>query len=206
MKTLKLFPTLIALGSLSNSTAFNKKLLQEIKDFSAQDKMGRDWSKENYLEGYTSYASLSDMHHRSPVFLEFSEKMQPHAKSFAKEQGWELKGLHLEMTSCWMNIMGKHTYHPLHLHPHSTISGVYYVSVPPGSVSLKLEDPRMSMYMNAPVRSSKGKDSDLYYKVTPKAGSFVLFESWLRHEVPPNQSNEPRVSISFNYSLELDAI
>ena len=33
-----------------------------------------------------------------------------------------------------------------------------------------------------------------------RAGRVVLFESWLRHEVPPNQSSSERVSISFNYS------
>jgi uncharacterized protein (TIGR02466 family) len=30
------------------------------------------------------------------------------------------------------------------------------------------------------------------------AGSLLLFESWLRHEVVPNQAGE-RISISFNY-------
>ena len=105
--------------------------------------------------------------------------------------------MNLSMTSCWLNVMPKNTYHTLHLHPHSVLSGTYYVTAPKGSVSLKLEDPRMGLYMNAPVRK-------LYYEVKPKAGSFVLFESWLRHEVPPNQSSAPRISISFNYSLEVE--
>jgi uncharacterized protein (TIGR02466 family) len=33
-----------------------------------------------------------------------------------------------------------------------------------------------------------------------QAGSLVLFESWLRHAVPPNPSQSPRVSVSFNYN------
>jgi uncharacterized protein (TIGR02466 family) len=32
------------------------------------------------------------------------------------------------------------------------------------------------------------------------AGNVVLFESWLRHEVPPNPVAAERVSISFNYN------
>jgi len=32
------------------------------------------------------------------------------------------------------------------------------------------------------------------------AGTVVLFESWLRHEVPPNRVNSERVSISFNFN------
>jgi len=32
-----------------------------------------------------------------------------------------------------------------------------------------------------------------------KAGDLVLFESWLRHEVPPARFSGERISISFNY-------
>ena len=33
-----------------------------------------------------------------------------------------------------------------------------------------------------------------------EAGNVVLFESWLRHEVPPNPVDAERISISFNYN------
>lgn len=201
--TENLFPTLVYRGQLTGKEKLNKSLLSDVESFSAQDKMGKAWSKENYREGYTSYASLSDMQFRSPTFTRFAELMQPHAKAFAKRLGWKLKGCHLQMTSCWMNVMAANTYHPLHLHPHSVISGTYYVSTPKGSSGLKIEDPRMPLYMNAPVREGQAK-SDLYYMISPKAGAFVLFESWLRHEVPPNRSTGPRISISFNYSIEND--
>jgi uncharacterized protein (TIGR02466 family) len=36
--------------------------------------------------------------------------------------------------------------------------------------------------------------------VPAEAGKLVLFESWLRHEVPPNPVEAERVSISFNYN------
>jgi uncharacterized protein (TIGR02466 family) len=32
------------------------------------------------------------------------------------------------------------------------------------------------------------------------AGQLFLFESWLRHEVPPNPVKGERISISFNYA------
>jgi uncharacterized protein (TIGR02466 family) len=202
MRIEPVFPTLIARGSLNNASTLNQTLRKEIKSFSSRDRMGKEWSKENYRGGYTSYASLNDLHRRAPVFMEFAETMQPNVDAFGRAQGWELRGLRLEMTDCWMNIMTKNVHHSLHLHPHSVISGTYYVSTPRGSVALKLEDPRMSFYMNAPTRSRRvRKDNPLYYEVAPISGSFVLFESWVRHEVPPNQSQLPRISLSFNYSL-----
>lgn len=193
-----LFPTTILRGSLPQANTLNKKLLTDIKILSTRDVFGKKWSEENYPGGYTSYASLSDLHHRSPLFLEFSALLQPHAVAFAKAQGWATKGMRLEMNSLWMNVMPRGTYHTLHLHPHSVISGTYYVSTPKGSVSLKLEDPRMNYYMAAPLRV---RGPQMYHHIAPKAGQFVMFESWLRHEVPPNQSKDPRVSLSFNYSL-----
>lgn len=192
-----LFPTLVSRGTFPGSASLNRKLLTEIEDFRRQDKMGREWSKENYRGGYTSYASLSDMQFRSPLFSNFAEALQPHANAFAKAHGWQMKGLSLEMNACWINVMARHTYHSSHVHPHSVLSGTYYVSTPKGSVALKLEDPRSGLFMHSPARKS------LFHDVTASAGTFVLFESWLRHEVPPNQSAEPRISISFNYSLEV---
>lgn len=193
-----LFATTVLRGALANASALNKKLLVEIEQFSSQDKMGREWSRENYQGGYTSYGSLSDMHHRAPSFADLESALEPQAMAFAKKQGWSLRGMELQMTACWINIMPAGSYHTLHLHPGSVISGTYYVSSPPGSVSLKIEDPRMGFYMNAPVRQGQS----LYYEVAPTPGSFVLFESWLRHEVPPNRSKQPRISVSFNYGLE----
>ena len=36
--------------------------------------------------------------------------------------------------------------------------------------------------------------------IVAEAGKVVLFESWMRHEVPPNPLKAERISISFNYS------
>ncbi len=198
----KLFPTVIARGSLSGALALNKEIIKDIGELSSQDSVGKAWSKENYKGGYTSYASLNDLQFRTRAFSKFAELMQSHVNAFAKAQGWKLKGNRLEMSSFWMNVMPKNVYHTLHLHPHSAISGAYYVNAPEGSVPLRIEDPRMGFYMNAPVRESKG--SGLYREVPAVAGTFVLFESFLRHEVPPNRSEKPRLSLSFNYSLEND--
>lgn len=191
-----IFPTRILHASLPGADALNRKLLKSIEQFSHEDKMGKQWSEENYRGGYTSYASLSDMHRRAPEFTELAERLAPFAARFAKAQAWEMRGVELEMNACWMNVMGQHTAHSLHLHPHSVISGAYFVSAPKKSVALRLEDPRMAFYMNAPVRQTP-----LVYSIEPKAGTFVLFESWLRHEVPPHHSKQPRISISFNYEL-----
>ncbi len=103
------------------------------------------------------------------------------------------------MTDCWVNIMPQLVVHSLHLHPLATISGTYYVQTPRGCPGLKFEDPRLDRYMAAPPRRADATRQP-WHIVPAEAGTFVLFESWLRHEVPPNPKPAERISISFNYN------
>jgi uncharacterized protein (TIGR02466 family) len=102
------------------------------------------------------------------------------------------------MTDCWVNVMPRQVIHGLHLHPLSTISGTYYVRTPQGVPGLKLEDPRLDRFMAAPPRGS-GAAGRSWVEIPAEAGKLILFESWLRHEVPANPVAAERVSISFNY-------
>jgi uncharacterized protein (TIGR02466 family) len=89
----------------------------------------------------------------------------------------------------------------LHLHPLSTISGTYYVVTPKGSPGLKFEDPRLDRFMAAPPRRPTARPENRPWVIMPaEAGKVLLFESWLRHEVPPNPVAAERISISFNYN------
>ena len=104
------------------------------------------------------------------------------------------------MTDCWVNIMPRGVAHGLHLHPLSTISGTFYVRTPARSPGLKLEDPRFERFMAAPPRRADCRPENRHWVVLPvRAGDVVLFESWLRHEVPANLRATERVSVSFNY-------
>jgi uncharacterized protein (TIGR02466 family) len=54
--------------------------------------------------------------------------------------------------------------------------------------------------MASPPRKSNARpENQRFISLQPKAGEIILFESWMRHEVPPNSSKQERVSLSFNY-------
>jgi len=73
--------------------------------------------------------------------------------------------------------------------------------MPEGASALKLEDPRLQMMMAAPARKKDARETlKPFIYVQPAVGDIVLWESWLRHEVPMNLSEEDRISVSFNYS------
>ncbi|MGH8176687.1 MAG: TIGR02466 family protein [Steroidobacter sp.] len=197
-----LFPTLVYSTRLqaAGSPNFNKRLQRECEQLEHDDDAGRRWSAKNYPGGYTSYNSANRMHELSPTFAQLQKKLTRHVNAYARALDFDLDGRELTMTDCWVNIMPQHVVHGLHLHPLSTISGTYYVQTPKGCPGLKLEDPRLDRFMAAPPRRADSPPERRPWIVLPaEAGSFVLFESWLRHEVPPNRMKTRRVSISFNY-------
>ena len=141
------------------------------------------------------------MHQLSPTFATLERKLNRHVARLARALELDLEGRALVMTDCWVNIMPQQVVHSLHLHPLSTISGTYYVKTPKGSSGLKFEDPRLERFMAAPPRRVDARPQNRPWFVIPaEAGNVVLFESWLRHEVPPNPVAAERVSISFNYN------
>ena len=114
-------------------------------------------------------------------------------------------GFHLELDALWVNILGEGGSHSGHIHPGSVISGTYYVAVPDGAGTLKMEDPRLTFMMGAPQPTDEAPESARrFVYLEPKEGHALFWESWLRHEVMPNRSEDPRVSISFNYALVRD--
>jgi uncharacterized protein (TIGR02466 family) len=201
-----LFPTLVyreALGG-RDLTRFDRDLADECRSLAASDTAGRRWSARHYLGGYTSYGSLDRLHLVSSLFARLRKRIDPHVKAFAGALHYDLAGRVLAMTDCWANVMPAGAVHSLHLHPTSFISGTYYVEVPKGAGALKVEDPRLSQHMAAPPRRGDAPESFRpFVNVPAKAGDLVLFESWLRHEVPPARFSGERISISFNYGWSL---
>jgi uncharacterized protein (TIGR02466 family) len=202
MPTRALFPTLVYEARLARAgeREFNRRLLHECLQSREDDAAGRKWSATRYPGGYTSYGSLGRMHALSPTFATLERKLRRHVHAFARTVEFDLEGRDLAMTDCWINVMPRGVVHSLHLHPLSTISGTYYVRTPRGTAGLKFEDPRLDRFMAAPPRRADCRaEHRPWVTVQATAGKVVLFESWLRHEVPPNPAAAERVSISFNY-------
>jgi uncharacterized protein (TIGR02466 family) len=202
MAVYKLFPTRVYSARLAGAAPgrLNDRLLRECRQLRLDDVAGRRWSARNYPGGYTSYGSAHRMHQLSPTFAALERALDRHIARFAGSLDLDLTGRKLAMTDCWVNIMARGVAHGLHLHPLATISGTYYVRTPRGCPGLKLEDPRLERMMAAPPRRAKAARENRPWVVLPAAaGNVLLFESWLRHEVPANLTAGERMSISFNY-------
>ena len=167
------------------------------------DEAGAKWCEENGYDGYTSYASLDDLPIRAPAFATLKTRLDEMASKFAEALHWDLREHDLRLDSLWVNILGEGGAHSGHIHPASVISGTVYVDMPEGAGALKFEDPRLAMMQAAPPTKHDNvpEARKRFVYRAPKAGGVLMWESWLRHEVMPNRSALPRLTISFNYGL-----
>ena len=100
------------------------------------------------------------------------------------------------ITQSWLNKNKKGESHHEHQHPNSMVSGVWYPqiheSLPPiqfrhkGQRDISLQTEKYNTFNSAT------------FMLPMKKGELILFPSNLTHSVPPNQSDEERISLSFN--------
>ena len=185
-----LFPTTLyeaEVADLGLLTALGRS----IRTLAQDDQAGIRWSREHLYKGYTSYASLNDLPKRDPAFADLAKLLARHAAAMARELGWDRKP---KLDSLWVNLLKSGGQHSGHIHPHSIISGTFYVAAPAGSGAIRFEDPRLPLMMAAPARP------DTFVAVEPKPGLLLMWESWLRHEVLAGSGKGERLSISFNFA------
>lgn len=201
MTTRALFTTLFHEASIADQ-ALIEGLERSCRALARDDVAGRRWSRDNNYPGYTSYASLDDLPQRDPDIAALVKQLNRQVAAFASDCAFDLGGRKLKLDSLWVNVLKTGGGHSGHIHPHSVISGTFYVAVPPGSGALKLEDPRLPMMMAAPVRRTDAAEPlQPFVYAEPSPGTLFLWESWLRHEVMAGKARGERISISFNYGL-----
>lgn len=156
----------------------------------------------------TDYLSDNLMSNEHPAMQWLKECVNKTVIDYLHRQGldysvnWSLHG--------WANINRFGDYHDLHNHPHSYLSGTYYVAVPeqqseagsrndlsPGAISFY--DPRPQANMNA-IRGDAQISPQ--FTLLPQPGMILMWPSFLHHLVHPNLSRQKRISISFNVLLK----
>ncbi len=201
MTTRSLFATRLYHAKLSRLDA--SELETSCLSIAEDDEAGQAWCEENNFPGYTSYASLTDLPWRFPIFKDLVDRLDKHVAAFSKDLEFDLDDKPLKLEDIWINILPQGGVHSAHIHPHSVISGTTYVAMPQGASAIKFEDPRLPMMMAAPPRLKDAREEMRnFVYVAPQVGDVLLWESWLRHEVPMNMTEEDRISVSFNYRWE----
>ena len=112
----------------------------------------------------------------------------------------------IEYANAWMNINGTGGYNEVHTHPGAVMSGAFYVKVPPGPVG-KLTFHRdagegyllHSIGTSEDMSTAEVPHTHSTWAYPPVAGRLMLFPAWVAHGVRENETEDERMSISFNF-------
>ena len=199
MTSRNLFVTQLYQAEIADPTLLDE-LAHSIRTLSIDDRAGVRWSRDHHYPGYTSYASLDDLPRRDPVIGDLAKLLGKHAAAFAADCAFNL-GRKPKLDSLWVNLLKGGGHHSSHIHPHSIISGTFYVEAPPSAGAIRFEDPRLAMMMAAPQRLPDAPEPlRTFVAVDPEPGMLLLWESFIRHEVLPGKTKGERLSISFNFA------
>jgi len=181
------FPTLIYAEDFKLDT---NQMAQNIIKWSKEDK----GLKKTNVNGWHSQ---TDMHQKEEYKPLVDELFRMAHQIFNEECLDNAPAL----GNMWANINYNGGYNKPHVHPNALFSGVYYVKTPPNSGQLVCNDPRPGIQTCMPNRKEGEIPKHLWREVhlQPQENRALMFPAWLWHSVQPNQSQESRISISFNF-------
>jgi len=187
-EVLSIFPTCV--WKIQRTSDFRHRIhssifqvIDQIKPDFAEIPSGRSWQSGQDLHNLEQLVDLNScIHKTAQTVLQFLK----------------IGCDGIEITACWANINAGGASHAIHNHPNNFLSGIYYVQTQAGADTVNFHDPRpQTAVIKPPVTELTSQNTDQVV-VSVSDGMLLMFPSYLEHSVAPNESDELRISISFN--------
>ena len=189
------FPTPVWTLQLDNYQSINEQMYKFIKNTQSEDQEGI--SKSN-IKGW--HSKDFNMQENEPKnFIKF---ILPAIEQVITDMNWEKQKQSININNMWAIINTGGSANLRHQHGNSTISGAYYVRAPKNSGDIVFYDPRPAPVYTYPKAVNPNLLNAQVNGISPKEGALVLFPSYLDHSVNENLSNEERIVISFNITIQ----
>lgn len=95
-----------------------------------------------------------------------------------------------------------------HNHPKCNLAGCLWIKANENSGEIKLRNPNSFSHYNLLEVLNKETKENLFlktsYRIKPTEGTMILFPADLMHSVSPNGTDEDRISIAFNLSVNIN--
>lgn len=191
-----IFETKLYFSTVENFDDIQEELLDAFDKVQFQTTHRNGWGQTHLLTDATFSENFLDKYN---CFF-FKEELHKHLQNYVSSH-YDGKDVYFKyvINSSWMTCskIGHHT--SLHNHGGSDISGVYYLK--------KSSDGRDgNIYFRTPIAASCS--SNLYLKERQtynfEEGEIVLFPGFLDHGVQTNETEEDRISLSFNISVQIE--
>ena len=189
------FPTPVWTLQLDDYQSINEQMYKFIKITQSKDQEGI--SKSN-IKGWHS----KDFNMQENEPKDFIKFILPAIEQVITDMNWEKQKQSININNMWAIINTGGSANLRHQHGNSTISGAYYVRAPKNSGDIVFYDPRPAPVYTYPKAVNPNLLNAQVNGISPKEGALVLFPSYLDHSVNENLSNEERIVISFNITIQ----
>ena len=113
------------------------------------------------------------------------------------------KTLNQKIHNIWININQKGNSNEFHVHQHSILSGVFYLTG--GEAPIVFKHPYADIntyYWDDFIIEEWNASNSGNWEILPEPNGLLIFPSWAEHKVRPNEEDIDRISLSFNTKLE----
>ena len=190
-----LFPTPVWTIQLENFISINEEMYKFIKKNQAEDQIG---IKKSNNKGWHS----KDFNMQETEPTNFIKNISPSIENVMTDMNWEKERQSVKISNMWAIINRGGSTNSRHQHGNSTISAAYYVRAPENCGDIVFYDPRPAPVFCYPTAISSNLLNAQVNSITPKDRSLILFPSYIDHSVNENLSNDERIVISFNITIQ----
>ena len=179
-------------GCLYPSISFNK----ELETFAFKTEKDAPSLNISNQKGYHSDYLNADI----PIIKKFFNTIKPGVNEY-------IDTLHIKtpyriyFDKPWLNINRKGASNIAHNHPNNFLAAVYYIKTPAHGGDLCFLNPRSPSLFSLQYTKYTNENSS-FWKVKAAVGNLIIFPADILHAVEPNQSNKPRISLSFNINID----
>ena len=190
------FPTLIYSCNVNEiiGPEDNEKFYKKALEYKENIPQISDWRCDTYNTIGTVNLHTVDL------FKPLVELCKIHVLAFSKQFG--VVSEQITCRESWINVAAPGDYQEYHIHADRHFSLVYYVKTPKdcGNIVFKSQDAVFDMLTLPTSGLVPGNMKSAYY--TPVESNILIFRSNIIHMAEKNKSNEDRVSISMNFTIE----
>lgn len=194
-KTSFLFPKLVVSGDIENFTDIKQDLIDWIYKFKEKN------SGISKISNRGGWQSESKKIFVSEGFDKFAEYIVPSITELLKSYEIEKE---IRIVQMWLNVNGPNSYNVCHRHPGSDLSGVLWIKQTPESGRFVFDDiDNVDQILTININPQYLKEKNMLPEIVPEYqdGTVILFPSMLTHRVEINETDEDRISISFNLKI-----
>ena len=190
-----LFPTVIHELKVDNFGSIKKDLVNYVYEQKQRDSQGVSFSNVGGWQSGPSYSNFDNI-----LLTTITETLIPYFSNNVLDMSKKI-----QYNGLWMNINRKGDYNTSHDHAMCHLAGVFWLKTPKNCGNIHFFSPHSFTHGSEMQRYTEDfqKKTNVYssYWFSPVEGSILVFPACLIHRVDSNQSDEDRISASFNLEL-----